>query len=46
MKRQHIASTVIVAASVFVVVLSAQNRFTLQSANGISFSEFKGYDAW
>lgn len=30
------------------VVLAAQSqdRFTLKSANGIAFSEFRGYDAW
>lgn len=38
---------VIVAASAFaVVVLAAQDRFTLKSANGVAFSEFKGYEAW
>src|SRR5262245_66140063 len=41
---------VAVAASVLVVsvVLAAQSRdrFTLKSANGIAFSEFRGYDSW
>ncbi|MGH8531372.1 MAG: cytochrome P460 family protein [Gammaproteobacteria bacterium] len=48
MKRQHIASMVIVSASIFVVgiTLAAQDRFTLKSPNGIAFSEFKDYDAW
>ena len=50
MKRQHIATLVFLAASVFVAaaVLTAQSqdRSTLKSANGIGFSEFKGYDAW
>ncbi len=48
MKRQHIAAVVIVAASIFAVhiVVAAQDRFTLQSPNGIAFSEFKGYEAW
>ena len=48
MKHQHITALVIVAESVFVVgaVLVAQDRFTLKSPNGISFSEFRGYDAW
>ncbi len=48
MKRQHITALLIVAASVFVVsvVLAAQDRFTLKTPNGISFSEFKGYEAW
>jgi Cytochrome P460 len=50
MKRQHVTTLVILAASVFVatVVLTAQSqdRFTLKAANGIAFSEFRGYDAW
>ena len=50
MKRTHIAALVFLAATAFVatVVLSAQSqdRFTLKSANGIAFSEFRGYDAW
>jgi hypothetical protein len=48
MKRQLIASIVIVSALTFVVsmTLVAQDRFTVKSPNGIAFSEFKGYDAW
>ena len=50
MKRQHITTLGFLGASVFVatVVLTAQSqdRFTLKSANGIAFSEFRGYDAW
>ena len=48
MKRQHIASMVIVSASIFVagITLAAQDRYTLKSPSGISFSEFKGYEAW
>jgi hypothetical protein len=50
MKEQQLTTVVIVAASVFVVsvVLAAQSqdRYTLTSANGIAFSEFRGYDAW
>ena len=47
MKRRHIASLVIVSASIFVVgTLAAQDRYTLKSPSGISFSEFKGYEAW
>lgn len=48
MKRQHIASMVIASASIFVVgiTLAAQDRYTLKSPSGISFSEFKGYEAW
>ena len=50
MKHQHITKLMVLAASVFVVsvVLTAQSqdRFTLKSANGVAFSEFRGYDAW
>ena len=47
MKRQYVAAMMIAAASIVVsVVLTAQDRFALKSANGIAFSEFKGYDAW
>jgi hypothetical protein len=48
MKRQHIASMVFVSASILVVgiMLAAQDRYTLKSPSGISFSEFKGYEAW
>jgi Cytochrome P460 len=50
MKHQHITTLVVLAASIFVVsvVLAAQSqdRFTLKSANGIAFSEFRDYDAW
>ena len=48
MKRQRIVSKVVVSASLFVVgiTLSAQDRFTLKTPNGIAFSEFKGYEAW
>ena len=50
MKRQHITTLVVLAASVFVVgvglTAQSQDRFTLKAANGIAFSEFRGYDAW
>ena len=48
MKRQHIALLVIASASILVVgiTLAAQDRYTLKSPSGISFSEFKGYEAW
>ena len=50
MKHQHVAKLMVLSASVFVVsvVLAAQSqdRFTLKAANGIAFSEFRGYDAW
>ena len=50
MKRQSVKKLVV--RSVFVlsagIVLTAQpqDRFTLKWANGIAFSEFKGYDGW
>ncbi len=48
MKRQHIASMLIVSASSFVVgiTLAAQDRYTLQVPNGLAFSEFRGYEKW
>ena len=48
MKRQHIATMVIVSASIFVVgiTLAAQDRYTLQVPNGLAFSEFRGYEKW
>ena len=50
MKQQHIRALVIVAAPVFVVSMllaaQGQDRFTLKAANGVAFSEFKGYDGW
>ncbi|HEX7139466.1 MAG TPA: cytochrome P460 family protein [Vicinamibacterales bacterium] len=47
MKRQHVTALAILALfTVTVVVLAAQDRFTLKSPNGIAFSELKGYDAW
>jgi len=50
MKHQQITKLTFLSASVLVVgaVLTAQpqDRFTLKSANGIAFSEFRGYDAW
>jgi hypothetical protein len=48
MKCPLIASTIIASASVLVVgvTLAAQDRYTLKSPSGISFSEFKGYEQW
>jgi hypothetical protein len=49
MKHQHI-TILVFAASMFIVsvVLAAQSqdRFTLKTANGIAFSEFRDYEAW
>ncbi len=47
MKRHHIATLTVLAASVFVVsavLAQSRDRFTLKSANGIAFSEFRGDD--
>jgi cytochrome P460 len=48
MQRKHVTTLTGLLASIFLVGLTAQSqdRFTLRSANGIAFSEFKGYDAW
>ena len=50
MKRQHITAFALLGASVFVATVAltaqSQDRFTLKAANGIAFSEFRGYDAW
>lgn len=48
MKPRYIASTLIASTSLLVagLTLAAQDRFSLKSPNGISFSEFKGYEKW
>ena len=49
MTRQHITTLVVLAASVFVVsavLAQSPDRYTLTAANGIAFSEFRGYDEW
>src|SRR5262245_52022270 len=49
MKYKHIALFALIAALVAlasVVMAAQQDRFTLKAPSGISFSEFKGYDAW
>ena len=47
MKRQSIRRLAIVTVCAFtVVILAAQDRFTLKSPNGIAFSELRGYEAW
>ena len=48
MEHRYITTVVIVAGTVLVAsaALPAQDRFVLKSANGIAFSEFRGYDAW
>src|SRR5271170_3086495 len=49
MRRKSI--WVIVSVGVFLSVLAAlamaaQDKYTLKVPNGLSFSEFKGYEAW
>jgi hypothetical protein len=46
MKRQHIVSTVIASASIFVVgvALAAQDKYTVQMPSGLAFFEFGGYE--
>ena len=50
MQHQNVTKLIGLLTSIFIVsvVLTAQSqdRFTLKSANGIAFSEFRGYDAW
>jgi len=49
MRRQDITLLVAAATLVAVGVMVAaqpQDRFTLKSANGIAFSEFREYEAW
>src|SRR6478735_9760331 len=48
MKREYVAAVVALAASIFVMTLTlaAQGRSSVKVPNGLSFAEFKGYDAW
>jgi hypothetical protein len=48
MKHKHIACLVTAVASILILgmTLAAEDRYTVTSPNGISFSEFKGYDSW
>ena len=51
MQSQRVTKLICLSAFVFVVVgvvltAQSQDRFTLKAANGIAFSEFRGYDAW
>lgn len=48
MKRHSMTSAVLLMAGVLAVgaLLSAQDRFSVKSPNGIAFSQFRGYDAW
>ena len=48
MKREHIASLIVLVASIFVgtLTLAAQDRATVKVPDGLAFSDFKGYDTW
>ena len=47
MKRKHIASLLIVLASIFVAgVAPAQDKYTVKVPGGLAFSEFRGYESW
>src|ERR1700685_1245935 len=49
MKRKGIQATLFVAEFLSVLValaMSAQDKYTLKVPNGLSFSEFRGYEAW
>jgi hypothetical protein len=47
MKRKHIASLLIVSASIFVAGNAlAQDKYTVKVPGGLAFSEFKGYESW
>jgi len=49
MRTRTIASTLVVAASLAAfggITLAQQDRYTLKVPDGLSFSDFKGYDAW
>jgi hypothetical protein len=51
MKHPHITKWIVLPATVFAVTLvgaaqQAPDRFSLTTANGIAFSEFRDYEAW
>ena len=48
MKRKSIAVILFVGLflGVLAVAIAEQDKFTLKVPNGLSFSEFKGYEAW
>ena len=46
MKTYAVAITVVSLAALVTFAIAAQDRFTLKAANGVGFSEFKGYDTW
>jgi hypothetical protein len=48
MKRRQSISLAVFASSSLVagIVLAAQDKWALKAPNGISFSEFRGYESW
>jgi hypothetical protein len=46
MNRKHIASLVIVSASIFAGGALAQDKYTVKVPGGLAFSEFRGYESW
>lgn len=49
MKSKNVPTMIIILASLSVLVgmaFAAQDKYTLKAPNGISFSEFKGYEKW
>jgi hypothetical protein len=49
MKSKNTPAIVIIVVLLAVlgsIAFAAQDRFTLKAANGIAFSEFRGYDTW
>ena len=49
MKSRNIPAIVIIVVLLAVlggVAPAAQDRFKLKAANGVAFSEFRGYDTW
>src|SRR5580698_8362984 len=49
MKRKGARTTVLVGASLFALValaIAAQDKYTVKVENGLSFSEFRGYETW
>ncbi len=49
MKRKNIGAIVLVGVVLCVLVavaIAAQDKYTMKVPNGLSFSEFRGYEAW
>src|SRR5215213_11551555 len=48
MKHPRMTAMIIAGASIISIggLLAAQDRYTLKDGNGISFSEFRGYETW